>query len=108
MPVTINIAQRAGGTTIQFDRGKWTGSSQYVITEAAGQALTATDILSDTSVGGVVSKLFPVEYGGSGGAISDQGSFFTSRVTSPSFSLSMADDGGFVWYATVSFESKTF
>ena len=107
MPITVNIAQRAGGTTIQFDRGKWTGSSQYVITEAAGQALTSTDILSDTSVGGVVSKLFPVEYGGSGGAISDQGSFFTSRVTSPSFSLSMADEGGFVWYATVSFESKT-
>lgn len=107
MPLTINIAQRAGGTTINFDRGKWSGTAQYVIKEAAGQKLTASDILSDTSVGGVVSKLFPVEYGGSGGAITDQGLYFSPLVTQPSFSLSMQDDGGYVWIATVSFDSKT-
>ena len=104
MPVTINIAQRAGGTTINFERGKWSGSAQYVITEAAAQALTASDILGSATV---IAKLFPTEYGGSGGAITDQGSFFSGRVTQPSLSLAMVDDGGYVWQATVAFDSQT-
>ena len=104
MPITVNIAQRAGGTTINFERGKWSGSAQYVITEAAAQALTASDILGSATV---LAKLFPTEYGGSGGAITDQGSFFSGRVTQPSFSLAMVDEGGFVWQATVAFDSQT-
>jgi hypothetical protein len=104
MPVNINIAQRAGGTIINFERGKWSGSAQYVITEAAAQALTASDILGSSSV---IAKLFPTEYGGSGGAITDQGLFFSGRVTQPSFSLAMVDDGGYVWQATVTFDSQT-
>ena len=104
MPLTINIAQRAGGTTINFERGKWSGSAQYVITEAAAQALTASDILGNA---GVIAKLFPTEYGGSGGAITDQGSYFSGLVTQPSFSLAMVDEGGFVWQATVTFDSQT-
>lgn len=104
MPVTINIAQRAGGTTINFERGKWSGTAQYVITEAAAQALTASDILGSATV---IAKLFPTEYGGSGGAITDQGSYFSGLVTQPSFSLAMVDEGGFVWQATVAFDSQT-
>ena len=104
MPLTINIAQRTGGTTINFERGKWSGSAQYVITEAAGQALTASDILGNA---GVIAKLFPTEYGGSGGAITDQGAYFSGLVTQPSFSLAMVDEGGFVWQATVAFDSQT-
>lgn len=104
MPSTISIAQRPGGTTIQFDRGKWSGSASYVIRDTTGAALTASTILADAAV---VSKLFPVEYGGSGGAITDQGGYFSGRVTSPVFDLKMIDDGGYVWEATVSFASQT-
>ena len=64
MPIVIS--QRAGGTTIQFDRGKWSGSASYVITDSAGAKLTAAGILADATV---VAKLFPTEYGGSGGAM---------------------------------------
>jgi hypothetical protein len=104
MPLAINIAQRASGTTFTFDRGKWSGQTQYVITEAAGQRLTASDILSD---GTIADVLFPTEYGGAGGAITDQGAYWYSLITQPSFSLSMIDDGGFAWQATISFESLT-
>lgn len=104
MPTTITISQAVGGTSITFDRGKWSGAAQYVIKEAAGQQLTASQILADS---GVIAKLFPVEYGGSGGAITDQGGYFSSRVTSPAFTLAMLDDGGYVWMATVNFDSKT-
>jgi len=101
---TIVISQRAGGTSIQFDRGKWSGSSSYVITDSTGAKLTAAGILADSAV---VAKLFPIEYGGSGGAITDQGSYFSGLVTSPTFDLKMVDDGGFVWEATVNFASQT-
>jgi len=101
---TIVISQRAGGTSIQFDRGKWSGSSTYVITDSTGAKLTSTQILSDSAV---VSKLFPVEYGGTGGAITDQGAYFSGLVTSPAFDLKMVDEGGFVWEATVNFASQT-
>lgn len=101
---TIVISQRAGGTSIQFDRGKWSGSSTYVITDSTGARLTSTQILSDSAV---VSKLFPVEYGGTGGAITDQGAYFSGLVTSPAFDLKMVDEGGFVWEATVNFASQT-
>jgi len=104
MPSTIVISQRAGGTSIQFDRGKWSGSSSYVITDSTGAKLTAAGILADSAV---VAKLFPTEYGGSGGAITDQGSYFSGLVTSPTFDLKMVDDGGFVWEATVNFASQT-
>ena len=104
MPSTIVISQRAGGTSIQFDRGKWSGSASYVITDSTGARLTSAQILSDSAV---IAKLFPVEYGGSGGAITDQGGYFSGLVTSPTFDLKMVDDGGFVWEATVSFASQT-
>jgi hypothetical protein len=104
MPSTIVISQRAGGTSIQFDRGKWSGSSSYVITDSTGAKLTAAGILADSAV---VAKLFPTEYGGSGGAITDQGAYFSGLVTSPTFDLKMVDDGGFVWEATVNFASQT-
>ena len=83
MPSTIVISQRAGGTSIQFDRGKWSGSSSYVITDSTGAKLTAAGILADSAV---VAKLFPTEYGGSGGAITDQGAYVSGLVTSPTSS----------------------
>jgi len=100
----INISQRAGGTTITFDRGKWSGSALYIIKDSDGASLTSSQILGNASV---LNKLLPVEYGGTGGAITDQGAFFSGRVTQPSFSLAMVDDGGYVWQATVNFESLT-
>jgi hypothetical protein len=64
--MAITIAQKPNGTSISFDRGKWQGSSAYVIRDDAGAQLNAGQIMEDTTVN---AKLGPSDMGGSSGAL---------------------------------------
>jgi len=109
--MAITIAQKPNGTSISFDRGKWQGSSAYVIRDDAGAQLNAGQIMSDTNVN---AKLGPSDMGGSSGAldeldgagVSGSAIYFAGRLRQVGFDLKQVDDGGYVWEAVVHFDSS--
>jgi len=100
--MAVQIAQKPNGVSIGFDRGKWSGTSAYVITDDAGARINSSDILG---TGTVAAKLGPTEFGGSSGALTDLGSYWSSRLRQVSMDLRQVDDGGYVWEAIVGFDS---
>lgn len=102
--MAITIAQKPDGTSITFDRGKFQGTSAYVIRDDGGLRIDTSDIMGNS---GVLAKLAPVDYyvGGSG-ALSDLGGYWSSRLRQVAFDLRQVDAGGYVWEATVSFDSN--
>lgn len=102
--MAIVINQKPDGVRIGFDRGKFSGTSAYVILDDAGARINSSDIMGSTSV---LAKLAPSDYyvGGSG-ALTDLGTYWSTRMRQVSFDLSQQDAGGFVWEATVNFDSN--
>ena len=101
--MAIIINQKPDGVSIGFDRGKWSGTSAYVIRDDAGAQINSSQIMSDS---GIVTKLGPVEFSGGSGALSDLGSYWATRMRQVSFDLKQQDAGGYVWEATVNFDSN--
>jgi hypothetical protein len=101
--MAIIINQKPDGVSIGFDRGKWSGTSAYVIRDDAGAQIDSSQIMG---TGGVIAKLGPTEFGGSSGALGDLGSYWSSRMRQVSFELKQQDAGGYVWEATVNFDSN--
>ena len=100
--MAIVINQKPSGVSIGFDRGKWSGTAAYVITDDAGARINSSQILGTSAV---ANKLGPTEFGGSSGALSDLGSYWSSRLRQVSMDLRQVDDGGYVWEAVVGFDS---
>lgn len=100
--MAVQIAQKPNGVSIGFDRGKWSGTSAYVITDDAGAKINSSDIMNDATV---QAKLGPTEFGGSSGALSDLGTYWSGRLRQVTFELRQVDDGGYVWEGVAGFDS---
>lgn len=101
--MAIIINQKPDGVSIQFDRGKWSGTSAYVIRDDAGAQIDSSQIMGAS---GIITKLGPTEFGGGSGALSDLGGYWSTRLRQVSFDLKQQDAGGYVWEATVNFDSN--
>lgn len=101
--MAIVINQKPDGVSIGFDRGKFQGSSAYVIRDDAGAQINSSDIMGTAAI---VSKLGPTEFGGGSGALTDLGTYWSTRLRQVSFDLKQQDAGGYVWEATVNFDSN--
>lgn len=104
--MAITIAQKPNGTNISFDRGKFSGSSAYVISDTLGAQLDPGQIMQDTNVN---AKLGPSDMGGSSGALAEldgSGTYYAGRLRQVGFDLKQVDDGGYVWEAVVHFDSS--
>ena len=68
--MAIIINQKPDGVSIQFDRGKWSGTSAYVIRDDAGAQINSSQIMGTSAI---TDKLGPTEFGGLSGALTDLG-----------------------------------
>lgn len=109
MTTTLEYGQRPGGLNVRLDRGKWSSSVTYVVTEKAGQQLTP-EIIYSTSTNSTtfIQVIGSVEDGVSGGsqALVSLGAFLAGRLRQVSHDLRQVDDGGFVYEVQINFESS--
>jgi len=103
--MAVVISQKPGGLVITFDRGKWSGTSTYVIVDDAGASMTPSDVWNAVVV---QTKLGPTEFSGGSGALTDLGTYFTTgpRMRQVAADIRQVDDGGYVYEGTVTFDSN--